>query len=104
MEPHQYVGALFLAASVEHVVMIAAIVVGKVMRPPGRALVSAYLAVNGTISFFVGRRTVAREAMDPEVVVLGAALATVLFVLCFGLAFYAVKRALEGRTGHGRDG
>lgn len=98
IQAHNYVGVMFLASSIGHAVMIAAIAVGRVMKPAGRLLVCLYLALNAAIAFVISMRLFERTRIDAEVVVLGVFLSTAYVVLTLCLAVYGVVRALQQRS------
>lgn len=95
MEAHQIVGALFSIAAIEHLGMILTIIISRVMRPPGRALVSAYLALNGLVYAVIGIQQLASPGMREDVA-LAISLGVALALLSGALLVYGLVRAIQG--------
>ncbi len=109
MEPHIFIGTMLTTGAIGHVVMILAIVVGRVMKPTGRFFVSLYLVVVGFLTGVLGLRLLGAAELESEVVVLGYVVSILFFVLSWILVFYGALRALQGRqqempvSGEGRE-
>lgn len=109
MEPHIFIGTMLVTGAIGHVVMILAIVVGRVMKPTGRFFVSLYLVVIGVLAGALGLRLLGDTQLAPELVLLGYVVSTMFFVLSWILVCYGALRALQGSqqempiNGEGRE-
>lgn len=99
IEAHTYVGTMFLIVVVGHLLLIAAIVLGKMFQPRrSRVLVIQYLVLTAFIHLVLGLRQLGSTELSPEIVVLAVVVTSLYILSIWTLALYSSWRVLRSSS------